>query len=79
MAANGKSFNPAAMCCATRQWPLGATLIVTDSHNGSSVVVTVTDRPARRFKNRVDLSPAAFEKLNGLDLGLADVSVKLVN
>ncbi len=78
IAANGKPFNPAAMTCAVRGWPLGTTLIVRDTHNGLSVVVTVTDRPALKYSNRVDLSPAAFEKLNSLPLGLCEVSVQEV-
>ena len=76
IAANGKPFNPSAMTCATRLWPLGTTLKVRDTHNGFAVTVRVTDRPARRFgHSRIDLSPAAFEKLNGLALGICKVTV----
>ena len=75
LAANGQPFNPSAMTCATRRWPLGAILRVEDVHNHSAVTVRVTDRTARKYANRIDLSPAAFEKLNGLALGLCKVTV----
>ena len=76
IAANGKAFNPAAMTCATRLWPLGTILKVRDTHNGFTVTVRVTDRPARRFgHSRIDLSPAAFQVLAGLDKGLDEVEV----
>jgi rare lipoprotein A (peptidoglycan hydrolase) len=75
LAANGHPFNPQAMTCATWQFPLGTRLHIEDVHNHLACEVIVTDRPARRFKDRVDLSPAAFSKMNGLELGLCDVQV----
>ena len=78
IAANGKPFNPKIFTCATWRFPIGSKLHIVESHNGSAVDVIVTDKPAKRFLNRIDLSPAAFNKLDGLDLGLADVSVKLI-
>ena len=76
IAANGKPFDPNLMTCATRRWPLGTMLQVTDTHNGLSVIVRVTDVPAKRFgTTRIDLSPRAFEKLNDLPLGTCGVYV----
>ena len=75
IAANGHRFDTNAMTCATWRFPIGTKLHVVDSHNRLFCDVVVTDRTARRFKNRVDLSPAAFEKLNGLGLGVCDVLV----
>jgi len=73
LAANGRKFNPKAMTCATRAYPIGTKLIVTDTHNGNFVLVTVTDKPAKKYGNRIDLSPKAFEQLNGLALGVCEV------
>ncbi len=75
LAADGHKFNASAMTCATWRFPLGTKLHVEDPHNHLACDVIVTDRPARRFKNRVDLSPAAFEKLNGLEIGVCEVQV----
>ena len=77
MAANGKPFNHTNLTCACRQWPLGTVLIITESHNGISVRVVVTDRTSRAHKNRIDLSPAAFAKLDGLELGICKATVKV--
>jgi len=51
---------------------------VTDVHNGSAVLVRVTDRPAKEFGNRIDLSPRAFSQLNGLALGVCEVKCEVV-
>lgn len=75
LAANGRPFDTNLLTCATWRYPLGSHLRVTDIHNGFSVCVLVTDRPHRRFPNRIDLSPAAFSRLNGLGLGTCVVSV----
>ena len=75
LAANGRAFNRRAMTCATWLFPLGTKLHIVDLHNRLFCDVTVTDRPARKFSGRVDLSPAAFARLNGLELGLCAVEV----
>jgi rare lipoprotein A len=79
--ANGKPFNPAAMTCASWDYPLGTRLHVShfDGRHTQSVWVTVTDRgPAKRLYRkgrRLDLSRAAFERLDSLDKGLIEVSI----
>lgn len=56
-------YDPKALTCATgTQFPIGTHLKI--SWKGKSVIVTVTDRIARRFyKKRIDLSGAAFKAL----------------
>ena len=78
LAANGRAFSPKAMTCATWLFPLGTRLRVTDASNGLSVVVLVTDRTARRWRKRIDLSPAAFSRICGLEAGLDDVKCEIV-
>lgn len=75
--ANGRPFDPLAMTCATRLFPLGSRLVVTDVHNKLSVTVTVTDVTPRRYARRIDLSPLAFNVLNGLPLGICEVSARI--
>ena len=76
MMADGKRYYPTNMVAASWEYPLGSTVRVTDIHNGCSVVVMVTDRPNERFRGkRIDLSTAAFEKLNALPLGVCEVRV----
>ena len=74
-------YDAAGYTCAAWGYPLGTRLKVTEIHNHLSVIVTVTDRgPARRLfrqERRIDLSRAAFEQLDGLELGLAEVSISV--
>jgi rare lipoprotein A len=75
--ANGKPFNPAAMTCASWDYPFGTQLRIV--HNARSIKVTVTDRgPAKRLYRkgrRLDLSRAAFKQLAPLDKGLIRVRI----
>lgn len=70
------------LTCASWDYPLGTRLKVTEIHNHLSVIVTVNDRgPARRLYRqgrKIDLSQSAFEKLDGLALGLAEVTIEKV-
>ncbi len=83
--AYGIRFDPKALTCATRLWPAGTRIEVTDVHNGLSVVVRVVDVTPKKSKSgrdltrRLDLSPAAFEKLNGLELGTCRVRVRVLS
>ena len=77
--ANGQRYNPQALVAASWEFQTNTLVRVTDIHNGCSVVVMVTDRPNERFRGkRIDLSTAAFEKLNSLALGVCAVSVQPV-
>ncbi len=75
----GERFNPNAFTCATWLYPSNAVLKVTEIHNHFWVKVRVVDVTARRFNRRIDLSPKAFEQLDGLALGLADVRVEQIS
>lgn len=72
--ATGEAFDPDAMTCASRQYPLGTTLRVT--HEGRSVTVRVNDRTHPRFAHRLDLSRGAFSKLGDPKRGLLNVTVE---
>lgn len=78
--ANGKPFNPDALTAASWFYPFGTRVRV--SHAGRSVAVEITDRgPAERLVRQgriIDLSQAAFARLEDLDRGLIEVRVKPV-
>jgi len=76
---NGAVFSDNGMTCATRLYPLGSLVCVTNIENNKKVYVEVTDRIGKRFANtRIDLSKKAFSDLtNGnLNLGLVKVRVE---
>ncbi len=77
--ANGRVFDENALTVATRLYPLGSHLLVTNLDNGKYVMVVVTDRIGKRFaKTRIDLSKGAFLRLGSLKAGLIPVKVVLV-
>lgn len=79
--ANRRPFDPDRLTCASWFYPLGTWLVVerTDGIAGR-VVVQVTDRgPHRRLVRAgriVDLSRAAFARIEGLEMGLCEVRVQ---
>ena len=77
--ANGKTFKDEGLTCATRLWPLGTTLRITDVRSLRSVDVVVTDRIGKRFADkRIDLSKAAFKKIAALTDGVVAVQIERI-
>jgi rare lipoprotein A len=77
--ANGKYFNDNNLTCATRLFPLGTLLCITNANNEKSVVVKTTDRIGKRFaKTRIDLSKGAFSQIANLDRGLIPIKVEVI-
>jgi rare lipoprotein A len=78
--ANGGEFNENKYRAASWDYALGTRLKVSSVVTGRSVIVTVTDRTARRFKGkRIDLSRAAMEALGGqwaINKGLLNVKIE---
>ena len=68
--------------CASRTLPRGTVVLVTERHNGLSVVCEVADFGAGHKPTRegviIDLAKDAFAKLDGLELGRADVTVEIL-
>lgn len=77
--ANGDRFSDNGLTCASRMFPLGAKLDITNLRNGRSVQVVVTDRIGKRFaKTRIDLSKAAFKRIADLKEGVVKVRIKRI-
>ena len=75
--ANGKQFKDEDSTCATRLFPLQTMLRITNTRNGKSVIVMVTDRIGKRFATtRIDLSRSAFSKIADLKEGLINIKVE---
>jgi rare lipoprotein A len=71
--ANGQPMNPSAMITAHKRYPFGTRLKVTNSSNGRSVTVTVTDRGPFVAGRSLDLSYGAFAKIASPSQGVAQV------
>lgn len=77
--ANGEIFDDTQMTCASWDYPFNTLLEVTNTANGKSVVCRVNDRgPAKRLNRIVDLSKAAFKKIENPRKGLTLVKMRVV-
>jgi rare lipoprotein A len=69
--ANGTLFVDDNLTCATRLYPLGTILRITNLDTKRSVEVKVTDRIGKRFTyKRIDLSKGAFSKIADCKSGI---------
>jgi rare lipoprotein A len=67
------------MTAAHKSLPFGTQVIVTNINNGKVVMVIINDR-APYVKGRIiDLTQAAFSKIDSLDKGIAVVKIRAVN
>jgi rare lipoprotein A len=75
--ASGGRLNPGALTAAHRSLPFGTEAIVTNQHNGRSVIVIINDRGPFVRGRIIDLTPAAARAI-GFS-GLAPVTVDVNN
>jgi len=74
--ASGERMNPRAFTAAHSTLPFGTKVVVTNPHNGRSVVVTINDRGPFVGGRVIDLSPAAARALGiTRTAGIASVSL----
>jgi rare lipoprotein A len=77
--ASGERFNNYAMTAAHKSLPFGTKVIVTNRKNGRTVTVRINDRGPFVKGRIIDLSRAAFAKIENIDKGLAEVKIRVVN
>lgn len=77
--ASGEPFNNSAMTAAHKKLPFGTRVLVTNIRNGKNVAVTINDRGPFVRGRIIDLSRAAFAKIEKLNRGLADVEITVVD
>jgi rare lipoprotein A len=73
--ASGEIAGPKGMTAAHRTLPFGTMVLVTNVHNGKSVVVRITDRGPYGRGRIIDVSRAAAVELDMIGSGTAKVSV----
>ena len=76
--ADGSVFYQTALTCASNVYKLGSLLRVTNTENGKSVTVKVTDKGAFGLPKLVDLSKSAFSQIASLKQGIIKVLVEEV-
>lgn len=73
-----KYFNMWEMTAASKSFPLGKKVQVTNVKSGQSVIVTITDRGPKDPGRLIDLSYGAFVKIGDQRDGLLEVKVALL-
>ena len=74
--ASGELYDPGELTAASKIFPIGSTLLVTNPANGKSVKVRVNDRGPHVRGRSLDLSKRAAEELGITEKGVARLKVK---
>jgi peptidoglycan lytic transglycosylase len=78
--ASGERFDPSQMTAAHRTLPFGTRVEVTRADTGKSVIVRINDRgPFGDGARIIDLSREAAEKLGVVRMGVARVTLRVVD
>jgi len=77
--ASGERFDNYAMTAAHNSLPFGTRVIVLNINNGKTVVVKINDRGPFVKGRIIDLSRAAFAKIENIEKGIAEVKIRIVN
>ena len=76
LTASGEKYDPKALTAASRKFPLGTELNVTNLNNNRNVTVMVNDRGPYSGNRIIDMSVAAAHELDMKKSGLAPVCVQ---
>ena len=76
--ADGSLYSQHKLTAAHKTLPFGSKVRVTNLKNGKSVIVEITDRGPFHKGNIIDLTPAAFAKIDSKSLGVANVKLDVL-
>jgi len=77
--ANGERFDNYLMTAAHKSLPFGTKVKVENLNNGKTVMVRINDRGPYVKGRIIDLSRAAFAKIEKIDKGITKVNIRVVN
>jgi len=77
--ASGELYDPDELTAASKIFPIGSTVLVTNPANGKSVKVRINDRGPHVRGRSLDLSKRAAEELGITDKGVARLKVKRID
>lgn len=76
--ASGEPYNPDDLTAASKTYPIGSRVEVTNPKNGKSVIVRINDRGPHVRGRSLDLSERAAEELGITDKGVARLKIRRV-
>jgi rare lipoprotein A (peptidoglycan hydrolase) len=77
--ASGEIFDNNLMTAAHRSLPFGTNVVVKNLNNGKSVKVKINDRGPYIKRRIIDLSRAAFAKIENMNKGVTKVEIMVVD
>lgn len=77
--ASGQRFNNAKLTAASKTYPLGTKLRITNVKNGKTAIVTVNDRGPYVAGRDISVTRQAARQLGFLHAGIAQVTVEPVS
>jgi rare lipoprotein A len=77
--ASGERFNNYSMTAAHKSLPFGTRVMVTNTDNGKTVLVRINDRGPYVKGRIIDLTRAAFTKIERIEKGIAEVKIRVVH
>lgn len=79
LTASGERFNMNDLTCASNTHKMGTKLKVTNKSNGKSVIVRVNDTGGfKKYGRTLDLSRAAFNKIEDINKGLIKINIQVL-
>lgn len=78
LTASGAKYNKNILAAAHKTLPFGSLVKVTNQRNGKSVVVEITDRGPFAKGRIIDLTPAAFARIDAKSAGIANVKIDVL-
>jgi len=76
--ANGEIFDTYKLTAAHKTLPFGTKVKVTNLNNGKSVVVRINNRGPYVIGRVIDLSQAAFSKIENMSRGVTKVKLEII-
>ncbi|WP_067141764.1 septal ring lytic transglycosylase RlpA family protein [Oceanivirga salmonicida] len=76
--ANGEIFNTEKLTAAHKKLPFGTWVKVTNLANGKSVNVRINDRGPFHKHRVIDLTAAAFRKIEDVEKGITKVKIEVI-
>ncbi len=78
LTANGEEFDITKLTAAHRKLPFGTYVRVTRLDSQKSIIVRINDRGPFKWRRIIDLTPAAAEKLDMIEIGITRVRVDVL-
>jgi len=78
LTASGEEFNETSFAAAHRSLPFNTRVLVTRLDSKKSIIVRINDRGPYKWRRIIDLTPAAAQELDMVEIGITRVCVEVL-